>query len=227
MLTILFRTIFIYLFLLVTMRFMGKRQLGELEISELVTTLLISEIASLPIVDQSIPVMHAIIPLITILTLEITLSVLLLKFPTLKNALSARPNVLIRHGVLDQKEMRRIRISNEELLSELRQSGVSSLEDVDYAILEQNGKISILLKKSAQPPSAGDLNIIMKENGIMHVLISDGITNRYNMDLLHVTDDDLNTLLKKHGGDARSIFLLCMDDEKNIFCINKQREEKA
>ncbi len=222
MVTILFRTIFIYVLLLVTMRFMGKRQLGELEISELVTTLLISEIASLPIVDQSIPVMHAIIPLITILTLEITLSVLLLKFPTLKNALSARPNVLIRHGTLDQKEMRRIRISNEELLSELRQSGVSSLEDVDYAILEQNGKISILLKKSAQPPSANDLNIIMKENGMMHVLISDGVLNRYNMKLLKMSDDDLQKILKKDSKDIRDVFLLCIDDDGNTFRIDKE-----
>lgn len=226
MVTILFRTVFIYVLLLATMRFMGKRQLGELEISELVTTLLISEIASLPIVDQSIPVMHAIIPLITILTLEITLSVLLLKIPALKSAISARPSVLIRHGVLDQREMRRIRISNEELLSELRQSGIASPEDVDYAILEQNGKISIILKKSAQPPSANALNIIMKENGIMHVLISDGTPNRYNMDLLHLTDGDLERMLEGHGGDPRNIFLLCMDDEKNLFCIDKQQEAK-
>ena len=103
MLTILLRTVIIYAVLIGTMRLMGKRQLGELEVSELVTTLLISEIASLPIGDPSLPVMYAVVPLITILSLEVSLSVLLLKCPRLKGLASARPSVLIRHGHVDQK----------------------------------------------------------------------------------------------------------------------------
>ena len=124
------RSIILYFLLIATIRLMGKRQIGELEVTDFVTTLILSEIASLPITDQSVPVMHAVIPLVTILSLEVLLSVILLKFPALKNLASARPTVLIRHGTLEQKELGRIRISLDELISELRQSGVSSLEDV-------------------------------------------------------------------------------------------------
>jgi len=225
MLTILVRTIIIYVILIATMRLMGKRQLGELEISELVTTLLISEIASLPIADQTIPVIYAIIPLVTILTLEMVLSLILLKCPRLKNLASARPTVLIRHGVLDQRELKRSRISLDELISELRQAGVSTIEAVDYAILEQNGKISIILKKAGSPPSAADLNIILKENGIMHAVIEDGHINDYNLALLGHDRSWLSDILKEKQRQAERVFLLCLDDAGNFYMIDKEETE--
>ncbi|MBQ3064451.1 MAG: DUF421 domain-containing protein [Clostridia bacterium] len=222
MLTILIRTIIIYIVLIATMRLMGKRQLGELEISELVTTLLISEIASLPIADQTIPVVHAIIPLVTILTLEMVLSIILLKCPKLKNLASARPTVLIRHGTLDQKELKRIRISLDELISELRQAGVATIADVDYAILEQNGKISIILKKEASPPTAKDLHLIWKENGILHALIEDGHVSDYNLTLLGHDRAWLTKKLGEQGCRAEDIFFLGIDDGGNLYKIDKE-----
>ncbi|MDY2742362.1 MAG: DUF421 domain-containing protein, partial [Eubacteriales bacterium] len=157
MLTIFVRTCLIYVILIGTMRLMGKRQLGELEVSELVTTLLLSEIATIPLTELDVPLLYAVIPLVTILTLEITLSVILLKCPPLKNMVSTRPAVLIRHGKVEQKGLRRIRISLGELVSAIRQAGAATPTDVDYAILEPNGKISVILKKSAQPPVVSDL----------------------------------------------------------------------
>ncbi len=222
MLTILFRTFVVYVTLIATMRIMGKRQLGELEISELVTTLLISEIASLPIVDQDIPVLHAIIPLVTILTLEVILSVILLKIPRLKNLASARPSVLIRHGKIDQGEMRRIRISIDELISEIRQSGLGSIAQVDYAILEQNGKISIIPRKSAQPPDAAALGLDPQENGIVHVLIADGVINQYNMKLFFFTDKRLEQELQKRRKKLADIFFLGIDDGGELYWIDKE-----
>lgn len=222
MLTILFRTFVVYVILIATMRIMGKRQLGELEISELVTTLLISEIASLPIVDQDIPVLHAIIPLVTILTLEVILSVILLKIPRLKNLASARPSVLIRHGKIDQGEMRRIRISIDELISEIRQSGLGSIAQVDYAILEQNGKISIIPRKSAQPPDAAALGLDPQENGIVHVLVADGVINQYNMKLFSFTDKRLEQELQKRRKKLADIFFLGIDDGGELYWIDKE-----
>lgn len=224
MLIILIRTAIIYVVLIATMRLMGKRQLGELEISELVTTLLISEIASLPIADLSIPLMHAVIPLITILTLEVLLSVILLKAPFLKNLASARPTVLIRHGVLDQKELRRIRISIDELISEARQSGITSLDEIDYAILEQNGKLSIIPKRMASPPTSEDLNIILKETGIMHVLVEDGVINDYNLKLLCRDREWLVGYLKTQGKRAEDVFLLTVNDTDEFYCIDKEKK---
>jgi uncharacterized membrane protein YcaP (DUF421 family) len=222
MLTILLRTVIIYIILIGTMRLMGKRQLGELEISELVTTLLISEIATLPIADPQTPIIYAIISLVTILTLEVALSMILLKCPRLKNLASARPSILIRHGVPDQKEMLRIRISIDELISEVRQAGLPSLDEVDYAILEQNGKISIIPKRSAQPPSASDLGITPSEDGIVHVLIQDGMINSYNMKLLGLTSTWLAKQLKKRKTTQKKVFFLGINDGGKLFWIEKE-----
>ena len=223
MLTILLRTLLVYVILIATMRLMGKRQLGELELSELITTLLISEIASLPIVEQSFPLMYAIIPLVTILTLEVALSMLLLKCPRLKNLASTRPDILIRHGNIEQAVMRRNRVSIEELISEARQAGLSTLEDVDYAIMEQNGKITVLPKRSALPPSAKDMGLKPPESGILHVLIGDGRINRYNLQLLGLDEAWVAEQLQKKGVTQKEVFLLGCDDLLQLYWI---REEK-
>ena len=225
MLTILLRTLIVYAILIGTMRLMGKRQLGELELSELVTTLLISEIASLPIENPNVPVIVVVIPLITILTLEISLSVILLKCPRLKNFASTRPSILIRQGKVDQVEMRRVRISIDELISEVRQSGIATLADVDYAILEQNGKISVIPKRAAQPPNATDLSISLPESGVLHVLIADGEINRYNMSLLNVSSQDIQKYLKEKKLAQQEVFLLGMDDGRALYWIEKEKKK--
>ena len=223
MITIFLRTLLIYVILIATMRLMGKRQLGELEISELVTTLLISEIATLPIGDPSLPVVYAIIPLITILTTEVILSVILLKLPKLKGLASARPSILIRHGQLDQKEMRRIRISIEELISEVRQAGIPSLADVDYAILEQNGKISVIPRRAAQPPDAKTLGMQPDECGIQHALIEDGQINRYNLQRHGLTEAWIDEQCKKRSLRRQDVFYLGIDDSGSLHFIQKEQ----
>ena len=225
MLSILLRTVIVYLILIGTMRLMGKRQLGELEVSELVTTLLVSEIASLPIENPAIPIVYVIIPLVTILTLEVSLSVLLLKCPLLKNLASTRPSILIRHGKLDQREMQRIRITLDELISEVRQAGIALLEEVDYAILEQNGKISIIPKRSAQAPSAKDMAISPTESGIVHILVEDGRLNRYNMELMHLGLGDIKAYLKKKHLSVEEVFFLGVDDAKEFYIIKKEKKQ--
>ena len=220
--TVLIRTLIVYVLLTATMRIMGKRQLGELEISELVTTLLISEIAILPIGDPELPFVYAVIPLVTILSLEVFLSTILLKCPKLKNVVSPRPNVLIRHGKLDQKEMERNRISIDELISEVRQKSLTSLEEVDYAILEQNGKLTVIAKKSAQPATPKDLGLCVTENGISHALIEDGVINRYNLDQLKRDEQWLNERLSERALTARDVFFLGMDDGGTLYWIERE-----
>ena len=220
--TVLIRTLIVYVLLTATMRIMGKRQLGELEISELVTTLLISEIAILPIGDPELPFVYAVIPLVTILSLEVFLSTILLKCPKLKNVVSPRPNVLIRHGKLDQKEMERNRISIDELISEVRQKSLTSLEEVDYAILEQNGKLTVIAKKSAQPATPKDLGLCVTENGISHALIEDGVINRYNLDQLKRDEQWLNERLSERALTVRDVFFLGMDDGGTLYWIERE-----
>ena len=181
MITIFIRTLMVYTFLTLIMRLMGKRHIGELEISELVGTLLISEIASIPIENQEIPIVYAIVPIITIATIEITSSIILIKFPRLKNIISTRPSPLIENGIINQKELTRSRISIEELISELRQQSIGDINEVNYAILEQSGKISIILKSKHKTVSQADMNISSNEKGINHILVYNGSINKYNM----------------------------------------------
>ena len=221
MATLLIRTVIIYIFLISIMRLMGKRQLGELEVSELVSTILLSDIASLPITDQAIPLMYAVIPIITITAFEVGMSLLLTKTRFFKNILSARPAALIQKGHIDKKEMMKNRISIDELLSELRQQGLSDINEVEYAIIEQNGKMTVLPKRRYTQPTYEDLGLSPKECGICHVLVSDGKIDRYGLKTTNKTEEWLLHTLKKQNTNLGDVFLMTLDDAGQINIIKR------
>ncbi len=224
MVTIFLRTVIIYLILVAAMRVMGKRQIGELEVSELITTLMLSELATGPIENREIPVMYAIIPIITLLTLEVVNSMILIKIPRIKNLLSAKPSVLIQKGVMNQKEFSRIRMSLDELIGELRRQGVTSVEEIEYAILEQNGKLTTIPKTPFRQPTLEQLGLREEESGIAHILIADGYINRYNLDMTGHDEAWLTRKLRERGCTSKDIFLMTVDDSEHIFLV--RREEK-
>ncbi len=212
MTNILLRTCIIYLFLITIMRLMGKRQLGELEVSELVSTLLLSDVAALPITDSDIPLIYAIIPITVVTAFEITLSVLLTRFPSLKNILSARPSALIRKGKIDEKEMIKNRISIDELFSELRQKDVCDISEVDYAILEQNGKITVVKKKENSEPTLKDLGIRPTESGIPHIIIADGRIDKHGLIQARKSRKWLDAQLAAKKLSPSDIYIMTLDD---------------
>lgn len=203
MLSILLRTLFIYGFLLLIMRIMGKRQLGELEITDLVTTLLISEIASLPLTEKNIPPHHALLPILVIAGLEVGMSSLLLKRPLFKRLLIPRPTILMSHGVPDRKAMKRARLSCEELLSQLRLKGVNDPEEVEFAVMEPNGQISVIQRQPIEEATA--------YAGVMRLLISDGWVNEDNLRLIGRDRRWLSEYLKTRGLQPRDVFMLLSD----------------
>ena len=217
--SIILRTIIIYIGLTVTMRLMGKRQLGELDVGELVITILLSEIASLPITNPEKNLTNALIPIAILAFLEILTSALILKIPLAKKILSSKPAVLIAHGTIDRKAMRKVRISIEELISQIRQNGIYALEEVDYAILEENGKISIIPKSCYRQPDRCDLNIPDNNNGIMHILISDGIVNKHGLKILAKNEEWLNSSLNNLNLKSRDIFCMTCDDAGKLYII--------
>ena len=212
MLTIFVRTVIIYILLLVVMRLMGKRQLGELEISELVITFLLSEIASLPITNAEKSLWHAIIPIATLASLEIAASFLALKFPKIKRLLSSRPSVIIYKGRIDRREMMRVRISIEELISQIRQNGIFDLDEVDYAILEESGKMSIIPKHKNRQPDFADLNMKCQDSGVMHVIISDGAINKHNLAILNLSEQDINKKLDYASLSLKDVLCMTIND---------------
>ena len=222
MITILFRTVILYLMLNIAMRLMGKRQIGELEISDFVTTLLISEIASLPITDNSIPISHAFIPIVTLIFLEISSSLLTVSVPRLKNLLTVRPTTLIRNGKFCQKAMRQARISLDELVSELRQKDISDLSEVSYAILEQSGKISVITKSRYRPPTTAQLGMDTKESGIYHIVIDNGVVNRHSLCQMNKGEEEIVRILKERGLTQKEVYLMMMNDSGDVTVIQKE-----
>lgn len=227
MATIFFRTLILYAILMAALRLMGKRQIGELELSELVTTLLISEIASLPIGDPSLPLSHAVLPIVTLVCLEILSSFLFIKVPFLKNLFSSRPSVLVKDGKPLLKELRRARISIEELISSLRQKGFPDIAEIAYAILEPNGQISVLPTCISQPPSAALLKLSPEEKGIAHILIADGKIDRHNIKNMPNGKMLLERALQREGCRAEDVLLLLVNDAGESSVIRKDRKRHS
>ena len=221
MTTILVRTIIIYIVLIIAMRLMGKRQIGELEVSELVTTLLISEVASLPITDSSIPITHTIIPIVSLLFFEVSTSTLSVSFPRLKNIFSSRPSTLIRNGRFCIKEMKEARLTADELIGELRLQGIVDLSEVLYAILEQNGKITVIQKAEYRTPSAKQLKIKTTETGICHIVIDKGVINKHGLLELGLNKTKLEKMLLSQQVKQKDVYLMIINDAGEVNLIQK------
>ena len=228
MITIFVRTIIIYVLLLAVIRLMGKRQIGELEVSELVTTLLLSELASQPISDSNIPLVNAVVPILVLMTAEVILSYILTKSKTAKKLLNGTPSILVNKGILDQKELNKSRISVEELMGELRLKDISDLSAVNYAILEQNGQISVIPKTGEKNASIADLKLQVPEKGIAHALVVDGEISDYNLKILGKNREYISKLMKKNNiSDIKDIFLLTIDDMETINIIRKDKKQEG
>ena len=223
MTTVVVRTVFFYLFLICIMKLMGKRQLGQLQLSELVTTLLLSEIAADPITNPDVPLLHAVVPIMMLFVFEILISFTATKVPKFKKLFDGVPCIVVVKGKLDQKQLRKNRISLDELLSEMRKKDIYDISDVEYAILEQNGQLSIAPKSPHLGVTKGDLGIKEKECGISHPLVIDGHIYDYNLNLLGKNRDWLFRELKKLGTQYKKVFLFSMDDAGNSNLILKDR----
>ncbi len=224
MATVLLRTTIIYILLISAMRLTGKRQIGELQISELIITFMISELATVPIQDLSIPISYSLFPIVLLLCYEVVVSFLITKSKFLKKVFAGNPSILIKKGKLDQKELAKSRIGINEFLGELRIKDVSDISQVDYAILEQNGQLSVFLKSENQPVTLEDLNINKESCGISHAIIVDGDINESNLMCSQKDLKWLNKYLNSHKLDLKSIFLFTINDVNDINIIMKDIE---
>lgn len=221
MATVFVRTIIIYLLFITTIRLMGKRQVGELQISELIITFMLSELAVNPIQDISIPITYAVVPLLLLLTIEVILSFWVTKSKVVKKLFFGNPSIIIKNGVLDQKELSRLRIGINELLGELRLKGFADIADIEYAIIEQNGKLSVFPKMEKQPATLEDFEIEKKECGISLPVVVDGCVDLSNLQNLNKTEKWLNSYLSRHKLQIKDVFLLSCDNGGKISIIMK------
>lgn len=217
-------TIIIYFTLILAMRLMGKRQLGELQASEFIIAVMLSEIATTPITTPDFPLFSAIVPIAVLITLEILISALLIRSNTLKRLFYGRPAILINRGKLDITAMKKNRIELDELLSELRQKGFSDVSHINYAILEENGKLSVFPKADKAPPTAEDLRISPKDDGIAHLIILDGTILEHNLTAAGWNRKRLDKELAKRRASPADVFLLTADDSGNVTFILKEKK---
>ena len=217
------RTLIVYTALLVFLRLLGKRQLGEMELSEIIVASLIADLASNPLQDIGMPLLNGLIPIVTLFCCELLISTLTMRSIRLRAFLFGKPSLLIDHGRILQKEMGRNRFTLDELLQELRAQGVRDIAAVEYAFLETNGKLSVLQYASESPPSAADLNVKVDDCGFPRILISDGRLIRENLKKSGFEEKWLMKQLKGHGGNIADIFLMTVDDADRVYCVRKEK----
>ena len=224
MATALFRTIILYFLIMAGLRLMGKRQIGELEPSELVLTMMVSDLATVPMQDFGIPLLNGLIPILCLLSLSMLLSLLSLKSLRLRGLICGQPTILIREGQIQQAAMRQNRFTLDELLEELRGQGISDPTTVKYAVLENSGQLSVLLRADQQPITPAQLKQPVEDDVFLPiVLINDGLVIHQN---LHKCSRDIKWLEKelsnRHLRSPSEVFLMTLDQGDHILCIPKE-----
>lgn len=224
MATAFLRTVIFYLLIMSGLRFMGKRQIGELEPSDLVLTMMVSDLATVPMQDFGIPLLNGVIPILTLLALSMLISQLSLSSLRFRDLACGSPTVLIDRGHVCQGAMRRNRFTIDELLEALRGQGYCDLNAVKFAILENSGKLSILPWPQEQPPTAKQLRRDVGDDvELPVVLVNDGRTLEKNLETCGKDQAWLLEQLKKHGlASPADAFLLTLAGEDTICCLPKE-----
>ncbi len=226
MLVILVRTVLLYLLVVVAMRMMGKRQVGELQPSELVTAIMISDVASIPMQNTGVPLMSGVVPILTLLAAELTVSFVSLKSRKVRRLFSGKPSVIIRHGRIDEKEMKKQRFSIDDLMEELRINGYSDISQVESAMLETNGQISVIPKTFSRPVTVADLELDVDEELVPHTVIFDGEIDLKELENSGKTEEWLKNQLSANGIEkAEKVFMATIDSSGNLFVQTKEKYE--
>lgn len=204
---------------------MGKRQIGDMQPTELVVTLLISEIAAIPLQDVSQPVSIGLVAIFMLVLLEILASVIILKNLRLRRIFSGKSVSIIKNGVIDQKAMRNVRMTVFDLVEMLRMQGIFELDDVESAILEVNGNLSVRQKPERAPVTPEQLKISVNDGGIPMTVISDGTVVTSSLKFLNITADDLKVILKNENVTESEVFLMTLNMAGESIIIKKENKK--
>lgn len=218
------RTIFLYLVLIFCVRLMGKRQIGEMEPAEFVVTMLIANLAAIPMQDGAIPLYSGLVPILTVLGVELVLSGLVFSSVRLRRFLCGKPVILIDNGVLDQKSLRRTRVTLDELTRHLREKDVLSVSSVQYAILETDGQLSVFPYPKERPASAKDAGIKVKEQPLPLTVIEDGFLSLPDLRRAGKDEAWLENILREHGAGIRDTLLLTVEPGGKTQWLGKELE---
>ncbi len=228
MLIVFVRTLILYAIVVIVMRVMGKRQIGQLQPFELAIAIMISELAAVPMQNTGIPLINGFIPILTLLVAQIVMSFISLKSARARGIICGKPNILIENGKINEKGLRKEMYTLNDLLEQLRIQGSANIADVEYAILETNGQLSIIQKSQKRPLNPEDLNISTKYEGLPLDFIIDGNVNHKNLEKSNLDVQWLENELRKLGiNDLKEVLFASLDSEGNLYYQKKlkKREE--
>ncbi|OCL26621.1 hypothetical protein U472_11605 [Orenia metallireducens] len=218
MLNLLLRTIFVYFLTLGALRLMGKREVGELTPFDLVVSLMIAELGVIVIEQRNTNLIDAVIPLVTLASIELIVSYLSLKNSTIRRLINGTPSILIRNGKIDETEMRKSRYSIHDLLMQLHENSIFNPSDVEFAILETSGDLTVIPKSQHRGLTPNDLGIATKYEGIPTLLITDGEINYNGLDKVNLDEAWLLKELKKRGiEDFKDVMLAVLETDGELY----------
>lgn len=220
------RTLILYTIVILALRIMGKRQLGELQPSELVVAIMISDLASIPMESVEIPIFSGIVPVLTLLVAEVFTSQLSLKSKAIRKFLSGEPSIVIYNGRINEKELRRMRFNLNDLMEELRLNNYPNIADVEVAVIETSGKLSVIPKRNARAVTVEDMTSgTISQSGLPYMLVSDGKLNKYELMRSGKTAGWLENELKKQNiNGVKGVFVASLDTDDKLFV--QLKEEK-
>ena len=216
------RTLILYLVLILAIRMMGKRQIGQMEASEFVVTMLVANLASIPMQDAAIPLYSGLVPILTVLGLELVLSGLILRSVLLRKFFCGKPVILINNGKVLQENLRRTRVTLDELMGHLRQKDVLDIATVQFAILETDGSLSVFPYPKFVPASAKDAGIHPKKQYLPVTLIQDGVLSEEDLGRMGKDRKWLDALLAGKGADVAGTLLLTVDGSGHVMWMGKE-----
>lgn len=221
--TIFIRTLIIYIFVLFALRLMGKREIGQLQPYELVVSIMIADLASVPMQDVAIPILQGIIPIFALVFGQIILSYLNLKSGIIRRIVCGKPTIMIKKGKIVEKSLKNQKYTINGLLTQLRVAGYSDIRNVDYAILETSGAISVIPKVEAMPVTKKDMEIASQYQGFPKALIIDGSFIDENIKKSAFSKEQLLNILRKKKTKVKDVFLLIVTESNEIFIQEKEK----
>ncbi len=227
MLIVFIRSLLLYAVLAITIRIMGKRQVGQLQPFEFVLAVLIAELAGIPMSDTDIPLANGLVAILTLMVSQVTLAYITLKSNKARGIICGTPSILVERGKIVENELRRLRCNINDLMEQLRLKGYPNIADVDFAILETDGQLSVIPKPEKRPVITEDLNIQPQYEGLPLSIITDGRILRNDLVRLGITEKWLMEQLREAGfSDASEVLFASMDGGGKLFIQGKQKKAK-
>lgn len=220
------RSIILYVIVLVVMRLMGKREIGQLQPFELAIAIMIADLASVPMSEVGIPIINGIIPILSLLVMHLIISFINLKSIKMRQLICGKPSILIYRGEINEKVLIKERFTINELQERLRANNINNLADVEYAILETSGQVSIIQKPNKRTTIPEDFNIMPEYEGISYDLVVDGKIMNDNLKILNKTYGWLKKEVNKFNIEPEEALLVTVNAKGDIFCQKKEKYNK-